>query len=170
MDKCSPKRKPTTKARTLPFLFRVFVVKLFGTFTKLELLRTLPCYLVRQLIQCPKAKRVGRAGCHTGGFFSPLNTIHAQVALLHLSITAVLRGAKGTHDGAQMTPEAFLSIHNHYSIFKPFLDGTPRAHCHTGWIPAVHTGHRNGSVCHTWKVTLPHADNSPPVHAPFRIM
>ena len=51
--------------------------------------------LFRQLLEGPKTKGFGRAGCHTCRFLSLGDQVHAQVALLHFSVGAKLGYTEG---------------------------------------------------------------------------
>ena len=81
------------------------------------------------------------------GSFPRVDQLHAQIALLHLSVGAELGHAKGADHQAEMTAEAFLPIHHHDPVFGPLPD-RPCGACRLARrIPAVHDrrGRRSGS-------------------------
>jgi hypothetical protein len=124
----------------------------------------------RKLFQRAKAKGFGRAGRHAGGLPSLGNQIHAEVALLHLSVGTELGHSKGTGHQTKMTAEAFLPIDHHNPVFRPLSNGAPWTCVLTRWIPTMQTGEGNTSVCDCGKGTTPNGYYPSPFYAPFDVM
>ena len=133
-------------------------------------LRAAPSCLFGQLLEGPEAQGPGRTGCHTGRLLSLGNEIHAQVALLHLSIGAELGYTEGTRHEAEMTAEALFLVDHHDAIFGSLPDGTLWTCRHAGRVSAVQTRKGNGSACDHWERTAPDPYDPSPLHAPFDVM
>ena len=90
-------------------------------------------------------QRFGRTGGHTNGCEAFIQTVDAQIALLHLAVAAVLGHPERAGRKTGFTADAFIRIHTHDAVGGPFADGAGRTHGHTGRFTAVHATKRNGS-------------------------
>jgi hypothetical protein len=115
-------------------------------------------------------KGIRGACCHAGRLPASRQTIHAEIAFLHLAIGAKLRHPKGTDQEAGPAAHTFVRIYHDNPVLGPLLDSSRRTRRFARRVPAVHTGEGNTLVRDTWVPAAPDADNPSPPHAEFDVV